>query len=216
MRMKIRIKKDKVITKYEIPDIATVYKLSEEGDRYVLIADYNNKNIGLLKNRFTHVFSYNGKYVIVFFNADAIYGVVFRIGTPSLDIAYMFCYRKNNNILDQASSYFKKRIIGFDNLTNEEEEYIRNHIKIPVYYQKICCITENGIRFIRVFSPDKSAISIIKVQRGSPTMAFCWQTDILGISDDDDRIYSEFCTKEEYDRQLYIALKNIGVNDFSI
>lgn len=213
--MKIRIKIKTATTEHNIPDIATVYNMGKNG-KHVIVADYNEDNRKMLMGQFRHVYMYDNKYLLVFFDADAVFGIALRLGAPVLTPAYMMCYRINKNVISQASAHFGKDLSGTSNLTDEQREYIGNRIKTCVYCQKICCIQDFGVRVIRVFSSDKNTVSTISVQRRSPSMAFCWQSELFGISDDDDTIYSEFCTKEEYDEKLYYALKSVGVNDFSI
>lgn len=206
-----------------IPDTAEIYEQFQYADgsfEYLIVDDYNNENISqMMKYRNDYdVISYNNTYVMIVVNAIDITGCEIRKEQFKFPTAYVRFYKENPHIWKQAKERFGVDLSGRENYTDEEMEFLKDRVTFDIAFMKIRKASDVHFLVDKVHVRTKSgglkfAIEYKKIGFCS---AFDTQYDLFGVSNKADTIYSEFCTKEEYDDALCRVLTTLGVKKFEV
>lgn len=206
-----------------IPDTAEIYEQFQYADgsfEYLIVDDYNNETIlQMMKYRNDYdVISYNGTYVMIVVNAIDITGCEIKKEQFKFPTAYVRFYKENPHIWEQAKERFGVDLSGKEDYTDEQMEFLKDRVTFDIAFMKIRKASDVHFLVDKVHIRTKSgglrfAIEYKKVGFCS---AFDTQYDLSGVSDKADTIYSEFCTKEEYDDALCRVLTTLGVKKFEV
>ena len=206
-----------------IPDTAEIYEQFQYADgsfEYIIVDDYNSENISQMMKYSNDydVISYNNTYVMIIVNAIDIAGCDIKKEQFKFPTAYVRFYKENPHIWELAKGRFGVDLSGMDEYTDEQLEFLKDNVTFDIAFMKIR--KSSDVHFL----VDKVHI---KTKSGSPKFAieykkigFCsafdTQYDLTGVSNKADTVYSEFCTKEEYDDALCRVLTVLGVKKFEV
>lgn len=206
-----------------IPDTAEIYEQFQYADgsfEYLIVDDYNNETIlQMMKYRNDYdVISYNGTYVMIVVNAIDITGCEIKKEQFKFPTAYVRFYKENPHIWEQAKERFGVDLSGKEDYTDEQMEFLKDRVTFDIAFMKIRKASDVHFLVDKVHIRTKSgglrfAIEYKKVGFCS---AFDTQYDLSGVSNKADTVYSEFCTKEEYDDALCRVLTTLGVKKFEV
>lgn len=206
-----------------IPDTAEIYEQFQYADgsfEYLIVDDYNNETIlQMMKYRNDYdVISYNGTYVMIVVNAIDITGCEIKKEQFKFPTAYVRFYKENPHIWEQAKERFGVDLSGKEDYTDEQMEFLKDRVTFDIAFMKIRKASDVHFLVDKVHVRTKSgglrfAIEYKKVGFCS---VFDTQYDLSGVSNKADTIYSEFCTKEEYDDALCRVLTTLGIRKFEV
>lgn len=219
----IRTCEDGVDDMISIPETAEIYEHFQYADgsyEYIIVDDYNTENIHAMtryRNDYD-VISYNNTYVMIVVNAIEISGADIIKDRFEFPTAYVRLYKENPNIWEQAKEHFGVDLSSSDDYTEEQMEFLKDHVTFDIAFMKICKCS--GVVFlvnkVHVKTKNGSSRCAIEQKRLGLCSTFDTQYDLYGVSNDANTIYSEFCSKEEYDDALCKALSTLEVKKFEV
>lgn len=219
----IKTCEDGVDDMISIPETAEIYEHFQYADgsfEYIIVDDYTTENIHAMtryRNDYD-VISYNNIYIMILVNAIEITGADIIKDRFEFAPAYVRLYKENPKVWDQAKERFGVDLSTAENFTEEQMIFLQNNVTFNVAFMKICecCDVSFLVNKVHVRTKTGTKKCAIEQKKLGICSTFDTQYDLCGVSDDIETIYSEFCSKEEYDNALCKALSAMGIKKFEV